>query len=133
MSSPSLSSTEPIYENILFFSANKNHLEWIKKMPNALYTNQSQFYNEYINIKFYPKLIIGSNLSGIESPILKDYKKVDYKQETKKFMNSIENEIFNELSEIDKVNNKEDFVKSIDISAHSYLPEILYFQDNLLL
>ena len=33
---------------VLFFSANKNHLKWIQKFPNALYTNNSSFYEKYI-------------------------------------------------------------------------------------
>jgi CRISPR-associated protein Csm4 len=33
------------------------------------------------NIKFYPKLIMGSDLTGIDSKIIKDYKKVDYLDE----------------------------------------------------
>ena len=33
---------------VLFFSANENHLQWIKDFPNALYTNSDNFYKEYI-------------------------------------------------------------------------------------
>ena len=33
---------------VLFFSANEKHLEWIQKFPNALYTNNSSFYEKYI-------------------------------------------------------------------------------------
>ena len=33
---------------ILFFSANQRNLEWIKKLPNVLYTRESTFYEEYI-------------------------------------------------------------------------------------
>ena len=33
---------------VLFFSANKNNIEWIKKIPNALYTNDCCFYEKYI-------------------------------------------------------------------------------------
>ena len=33
---------------VLFFSANKRHLEWIQEFPNALYSNNSSFYEEYI-------------------------------------------------------------------------------------
>ena len=33
---------------VLFFSANENHLDWIKDFPNALYTNEDNFYEKYI-------------------------------------------------------------------------------------
>ena len=33
---------------VLFFSANGVHLEWIQKFQNCLYTDQSNFYEEYI-------------------------------------------------------------------------------------
>ena len=33
---------------VLFFSNNKNHLSWIKNFPNALFTDNDEFYKEYI-------------------------------------------------------------------------------------
>ena len=33
---------------VLFFSNNKNHLSWIKYFPNALFTDNDEFYKEYI-------------------------------------------------------------------------------------
>ena len=33
---------------VLFFSADRNHLSWIKDFPNALYTNTDSFYKDYI-------------------------------------------------------------------------------------
>ena len=33
---------------VLFFSANNEHLKWIQKFPNCLYTNSSAIYEEYI-------------------------------------------------------------------------------------
>ena len=33
---------------VLFFSANEDHLKWIQKFQNCLYTDQSNFYEEYI-------------------------------------------------------------------------------------
>ena len=33
---------------VLVFSNNKNHLEWIQKTPNLLYTNDGSIYQEYI-------------------------------------------------------------------------------------
>lgn len=63
-------------------------------------------FNEYINIKFYPKLIIGSDLSGIESPILKDYKKVDYIDE--KLFKSLIN---GEMSEKELLDNYDNYYR----------------------
>jgi hypothetical protein len=34
---------------VLFFSANKDHLKWIRKFPNCLYTNSADIYEEYIS------------------------------------------------------------------------------------
>ena len=34
---------------VLFFSANKEHFNWIQKFPNALYTKDPRFYEKYIN------------------------------------------------------------------------------------
>ena len=33
---------------VLFFSANRNHFSWLKEFPNALYTDNSDFYKQYI-------------------------------------------------------------------------------------
>ena len=33
---------------VLFFSANNNHLKWVQKFSNCLYTNSSAIYEEYI-------------------------------------------------------------------------------------
>ena len=33
---------------VLFFSANRNHLKWLKDFPNALYTSHEDFYKKYI-------------------------------------------------------------------------------------
>ena len=33
---------------VLFFSANNDHLKWIQNFPNALYTNNSKFYQYYV-------------------------------------------------------------------------------------
>ena len=53
----------PDTRKTLFFSANKSHLEWIKKMPNALYTHHSQFYNEYIILRKRLKRRVMKNYS----------------------------------------------------------------------
>ena len=34
---------------VLFFSSNKNHLKWIQRFPNCLYTNSADIYEEYIS------------------------------------------------------------------------------------
>ena len=33
---------------VLFYSANKKHLEWIQHFPNALYTDNDDFYQKYV-------------------------------------------------------------------------------------
>jgi predicted secreted protein len=33
---------------VLFFSNNKEHFSWLKKFPNALYTNMNNFYEKYV-------------------------------------------------------------------------------------
>ena len=33
---------------VLFFSQNKKHFSWLQSFPNALYTNDANFYKEYI-------------------------------------------------------------------------------------
>ena len=33
---------------VLFFSGNQSHLSWLKDFPNALYTNQDNYYEDYI-------------------------------------------------------------------------------------
>ena len=33
---------------VLFFSVNRSHLNWIQKFQNCLYTDQTNFYEEYI-------------------------------------------------------------------------------------
>jgi hypothetical protein len=34
---------------VLFFSANEDHLKWIKTFPNCLYTNTAEIYEDYIS------------------------------------------------------------------------------------
>lgn len=33
---------------VLFFSNNQKHFSWLQNFPNALYTNDANFYQEYI-------------------------------------------------------------------------------------
>lgn len=33
---------------VLFFSKNKNHFSWIKNFPNTLFTDNIDFYKDYI-------------------------------------------------------------------------------------
>ena len=63
-------------------------------------------FNKTNKIKFYPKLIMGSDLSGIDSKIVKVYKKVEY----------IDEEIFNaiindEMSERDVLENYDAYTR----------------------
>ena len=52
---------------VLFFSANKNNLEWIKKLDNVLYTNSVYFYEKYITN------FTENGLKNLKKEIEKDY------------------------------------------------------------
>ena len=53
---------------ILFFSNNKNHLNWIKNFPNCLYTNNADVYKDYIT-KYNEK-----DLKKLRGKVEKEYK-----------------------------------------------------------
>ena len=42
---------------VLFFSQNQKHFSWLQNFPNALYTNNNNFYKEYIMNYNYEGLI----------------------------------------------------------------------------
>lgn len=67
-------------------------------------------FNDDEKIKFYPKLIMDSDLSNIDPKTLKDYKKVEY----------IEEELFNalikgDLTEKDLLNNYDNYYRSLNL------------------
>ncbi len=53
---------------VLFFSVNEEHLKWIQKFPNCLYTNASSIYEEYI-LNFNEK-----GLKNLKTKVEKTYK-----------------------------------------------------------
>ena len=74
------------------------------KPPFLISSTFPVIFDDENNIKFYPKLILGSDLSGIESKFIKDYKKVDYVDE--KIFNALIN---GELSEKEILENYEKY------------------------
>ena len=78
-------------------------------------------------IKFYPKLILDSDLEGIDSKIIKDFKKVDY----------IEEEIFNklidgEMSEKDILENYELYKRFSNLLMRKEIDVDVGFGENIL-
>ena len=49
---------------VLFFSANSKHLKWVQNFPNALYTDNTDFYKKYV--KNYNKEVLLSLKKEIE-------------------------------------------------------------------
>ena len=62
------------------------------KPPFLISSTFPVIFNDDEKIKFYPKIIMGSDLTGIDSKIIKDFKKVDYIDE-KTFFALINGEI----------------------------------------
>ena len=83
---------------VLFFSQSRDHLKWIQNFPNALYTNNTQFYQNYV--KNYNK----TGLENLKKDIEKFYKvKLQFTDnflKFPKFINSQEYKdiIFDEIS-----------------------------------
>lgn len=78
-------------------------------------------------IKFYPKLIMGSDLIGIDSKIIKDFKKVDYIQE----------DIFNrlisgEISENDILNDYKSYKRFSNLLMKKDIDVDMGFGENIL-
>ena len=97
-----------------------------KKPPFLISSTFPVIFNED-NVKFYPKLIMESNLSGIDSKIIKDYKKVDYLDE--KLFYSLIN---GELSERDILNNYEDYYRFSNLLMSEKLDVDIGFGENIL-
>lgn len=79
------------------------------------------------NIRFYPKIILDSNLGGVDSKIIKDYKKVDY----------IEEEIFFDLingkiTENDLLNDYGNYNRFSNLLMRSNIDVDLGFGENIL-
>ena len=97
-----------------------------KKPPFLISSTFPVIFNED-KVKFYPKLIMESNLSGIDSKIIKDYKKVDYLDE--KLFYSLIN---GELSERDILNNYEDYYRFSNLLMSEKLDVDIGFGENIL-
>ena len=71
---------------VLFFSANNEHLKWIQNFPNALYTNNSKFYQYYV--KNYNKKGLEILKTDIENAYKIKLQFTDNFLEFPKFINS---------------------------------------------
>ena len=83
---------------VLFFSANNDHLKWIQNFPNALYTNNSKFYQYYV--KNYNKKGLEILKKDIENAYKIKLQFTDNFLEFPKFINSkkYNDIIFDEIS-----------------------------------
>ena len=84
-------------------------------------------FNEDEKIKFYPKLIINSDLSGIDSKVIKDYKKVDYIEE--KLFHGLIN---GDLSEKDILNNYNKYYRFSNLLMSEKADVDIGFGENIL-
>ena len=77
---------------VLFFSANNKHLQWIQNFPNALYTNNTSFYEKYV--KNYNE----KGLLQLKQEIEQTYKiNLKFTQDFLSFPKFVNNEKFNNL------------------------------------
>ena len=77
---------------VLFFSNNNKHLSWLQEFPNALYTNDSSFYKEYIS-NYNEK-----GLLDLKSKIEKSYKiKLNFTDDFMKFPKFINQEKYEDI------------------------------------
>ena len=77
---------------VLFFSANKEHFKWIQKFPNALYTNNPEFYEKYINN------YNNDGLLKLKQEIETEYKiKLKFTNNFLQFPQFVENKEYNDL------------------------------------
>ena len=97
------------------------------KPPFLISSTFPVIFNEGDKVKFYPKLIIGSDLSGIDSQIIKDYKKVDYIEE--KLFYALIN---GELSENDILNNYDDYYRFSNLLMGEKIDVDIGFGENIL-
>lgn len=84
-------------------------------------------FNGENKIKFYPKLILDSDLSGIDTKIIKDYKKVDYIEE------NIFNALINgELSEKEILKNYDNYYRNSNLLMSEKLDVDIGLGENIL-
>lgn len=97
------------------------------KPPFLISSTFPVIFDDENNIKFYPKLILGSDLSGIESKFIKDYKKVDYVDE--KIFNALIN---GELSEKEILENYEKYYRYSNLLMSEKIDADIGFGKNIL-
>ena len=80
---------------VLFFSADPSHLQWIQRLPNALYTNNAIFYEKYI---------LNYNRQGLlnlKNEVEKNYSKygihLNFTDDFLKFPNYAKDKTYNDL------------------------------------
>ena len=112
------------------------HPDKIDEMINEFESGQPPFilssafpviYNLDSKIKFYPKLILNSDLGDIDSKIIKDYKKVSYIDE-----NIFNNLINGSLSERDILENYSNYYKYSNLLMSEKLNADVGFGENIL-
>ena len=84
-------------------------------------------FNEDKNVKFYPKVILDSDLTGIDSKIIKDYKKVDYVEE--KIFYALIN---GEITEKELLNHYDDYYRFSNLLMSEKLDVDIGFGENIL-
>lgn len=97
------------------------------KPPFILSSAFPVIFNKTEKIKFYPKLIMDSDLSDIDSKVIKDYKKVKYIEEN--IFNSLIN---GEMSEREILENYEDYVHFSNLLLTQEIDVDIGFGENIL-
>lgn len=97
------------------------------KPPFLISSTFPVIFNGDEKVKFYPKIIMGSDLSGIDSNIIKDYKKVEYLEE-KLFYGIINGE----MSEREILNNYDEFYRFSNLLMGEKLDADIGFGENIL-
>ena len=97
------------------------------KPPFILSSTFPVIYNGDEKIRFYPKIMLDSDFTDIDSKIIKDYKKVDYIQE-ELFYGLIENK----LSENDILNNYGDYYRFSNLLVCNKIDVDIGFSENIL-
>ena len=97
------------------------------KPPFLISSTFPVIFNGDEKVKFYPKIIMGSDLSGIDSNIIKDYKKVEYLEE-KLFYGIINGE----MSEREILNNYDEYYRFSNLLLSEKLDADIGFGENIL-
>ena len=97
------------------------------KPPFLISSTFPVIFNGDEKVKFYPKIIMGSDLSGIDSNIIKDYKKVEYLEE-KLFYGMINGE----MSEPEILNNYDRYYRFSNLLMDEKLDADIGLGENIL-